>query len=107
MNAHLPHFAQANVAVEIQDGAIQVDAAIIGQGLGLEPPEVQSLIRAGMITSFCEQGIDNHAGRYRLTFFYKSRRLRLTIDEAGRVVRGSTIDFGDRPLPAGLRRRGD
>jgi hypothetical protein len=51
-------------------------------------------------------GIEDDAGRYRLIFFYKSRRLRLIIDEAGRVKR-STIEFGNRPLPARLHRRGE
>lgn len=96
---------QGNPAAEIGDGAIQVDATVVGQGLGLEPLEVQSLMREGAITSFCERGIEDDAGRYRLIFFYKSRRLRLIIDEAGRVIQRSTVEFGNRPLPARLHRR--
>ena len=106
MSARLPDAAEVSPAVEIEDGAIEVDASVVGQGLGLEPPDVRRLMRDGAITSFCERGIDDDAGRYRLTFFYKSQRLRLIVDEAGRIIRRSTIDFGDRPLPARLRRRG-
>lgn len=53
-------------------------------------------MREGAITSSCERGIVDDAGRYRLIFFYKSRRLRLIIDEAGRVIQRSTIEFGNR-----------
>jgi hypothetical protein len=79
--------------VEIQDGVIQVDASVVGQNLGLELFEVQKLLREGKLTSSCERGIDEDDGHYRLTFFYGGRRLRLIIDEAGRVIRRSLIDF--------------
>jgi len=39
----------------------------------------------------------------RLTFFLGGARFRIVVDAAGRVVRRSTIDFGQRPLPASLR----
>jgi hypothetical protein len=60
-------------------------------------------MREGAITSSCERGIEDDAGRYRLIFFYKSRRLRLIIDEAGRVIQRST-EFGNRPLRLHRRR---
>jgi Family of unknown function (DUF6522) len=80
--------------VEIQDGVIQVDASIIGQSLGLEPFEVQRLMREGKLTSSCERGVDQDHGRYRLTFFLGSRRLRLIVDEAGHIIQQSVIDPG-------------
>ena len=107
MNACLPSPASGQSAVAIQDGALEVDASIVGAGLGLEPQEVLSLIHSNAITSVCEHGIDDDAGRYRLTFFHKSRRLRLIVDGCGRVVRRSTIDFGDRPMPARMHRIGE
>ena len=84
--------------VEIQgDDTIQVDATIVGQSLGLEPLEVQRLMREGKLTSTCERGIDEDEGRYRLTFFHEGRRLRLIIDNAGRIIRRSLVDFGLLP----------
>ena len=80
--------------VEIQDGVIQVDASIVGKHLGLEPFEVQKLMREGKLTSSCERGVDEDEGHYRLTFFHGGRRLRLIIDNAGRIIRRSLIDFG-------------
>ena len=83
--------------VEIRDGFIQVHASIVGQGLGLEPLQVQRLMREGKLTSSCERGVDDDAGRYRLTFFHEGRRLRLVTDNTGRIIRRSLIDFGNRP----------
>jgi hypothetical protein len=93
--------------VEIQgDGTIQIDASLIGRDLGLEPFEVQSLMREGKLTSSCERGVDEDAGRYRLTFFHEIRRLWLIIDSTGRIIRRSLIDFGDHPPAARLHSRG-
>jgi Family of unknown function (DUF6522) len=80
--------------VEIQgDVTIQVDASLISESLGLEPFEVQRLMREGKLTSSCERGVDEDAGRYRLTFFHENRRLRLITDSTGRIIRRSLIDF--------------
>lgn len=84
---------------EINDGVIQVDASIIGQHLGLEPYEVQRLMREGKLTSSIERGVDEDEGRYRLTFFHGGRRLRLIIDGAGRIIRRSLVDFGAAARP--------
>jgi Family of unknown function (DUF6522) len=89
--------------IEFGDRAVLIDASILGEGLGLEASLVPVLMRKGAITSLCERGIDADAGRFRMTFFYKSRRLRLVVDAAGNILQRSTIDFGDRPLPDALR----
>jgi Family of unknown function (DUF6522) len=74
--------------VEIQgDGSVQIDASIIGRNLGLESLEVQRLMHKGKITSRCERGVDEDAGRYRLTFFHENRRLRLITDSNGWIIR--------------------
>jgi len=92
--------------VEFQDGAIQIDAELIADGFKLDPAAVPALLRDGAITSLCERGVGEDAGRYRLTFFHHHRRLRVVVDEAGRVVRQAVVDFGDRPLPAALHKPG-
>lgn len=90
--------------IEFEEGALKVDATIIGQCLGIEPARVPGLMREGKITSLCERGIDDDAGRYRLTFFYENVRFRLVVDEIGNVVQRSTIDFGARRLPSSMRK---
>lgn len=89
--------------IEFEDGAVQIDATIIGEGLGIEPSQVQARMREGKITSRYERGVDEDAGRQRITFFSDNRRLSLTVDDAGNVIQRSVVDFGERPAPPGLR----
>lgn len=96
-SAEKPGEGSAARTVEFSDDTFLVDAALIGELLRLPASEVPTLMREGKITSACERGTDEHAGEFRLTFFYRNRRARLSTDLAGRIVRRSTIDFGDRP----------
>jgi hypothetical protein len=88
--------------IEIGPGSLHICASVIAQGLALEPSRVQAMMRKGEITSLCERGVNEDAGRYRLTFFHKSRRFRLVVDGTGTVIQRSIVDFGDRPLPASI-----
>jgi hypothetical protein len=62
--------------VEFEEGTLRIDAAVIGQGLNVEPSLVQILMREGKITALCERGVDEDAGRYRMTFFHENGRFR-------------------------------
>lgn len=93
--------------VEITDGDILIDAALLGELLDVKPAEVPTLMRAHAITSFCERGVDAHQGQFRLSFFYRNRRARLSVDTSGDILRRSVIDFGQRPLPRALHRSGE
>jgi hypothetical protein len=88
--------------IEIGRDSLHINASVIAQGLALEPSRVQAMMRKGEITSLCERGVKEDAGRYRLTFFHKSRRFRLIVDGTGTVIQRSMVDFGDRPLPAAM-----
>ena len=90
--------------IEFREDTFVVDAAIIGELLHLPASSVQVLMRSGRITSACERGVDEHAGEFRLSFFCRSRRARLSTDIEGRILRKSAIDFGGRPIPGALRR---
>ncbi len=92
--------------VAIEDGNILIDGVLLGGLLGVAAEELPGLLRLGAITSVCEQGVDVHQGQYRLTFFYKSRRARLSVDEGGRILQRSFVDFGERSLPRAARRSG-
>lgn len=79
-------------AVEFIDDAFTIDAAVIAEGFALAPAIVQRRMREGKLTSRCERGMDEDAGRYRLTFFYNQRRFHLVVDEAGRILeRSATV----------------
>jgi hypothetical protein len=99
-----PQQGSMMAAIKFEDDEVQVDAAIIGKGLNVDPSVVQSLIREGKIASRHERGEGADAGRLRLTFFLGNRRFQVIVDDAGRIIRRSAVDFGDRALPRALRR---
>lgn len=92
--------------IEFNGETFLVNAALIGQLLHVSAERVPALMREGRITSACERGIDEHEGEFRLTFFYRNRRARLSTDSSGRLLRTSVIDFGDQPIPDALHRAG-
>lgn len=92
--------------IVFEQGDIQVDVSIISEGLGIDPELVQQQMRDGEITSLLERGVDEDAGRHRLTFFSKTRRFRLIVDDAGNEIKRSVVDFGEHPLPASARKPG-
>lgn len=97
---------QTMKSLEFEDGAIQIDATIVANGLGIVPTLFLERLREGKITSLCERGIDVDSGRYRLTFFSENRRVRIIADESGTIIQRSVIAFGDLPLPTSARRLG-
>lgn len=92
--------------VDITDEAIEVEASVIAEGLGLALPQFREAMRAGKITSVAERGTDEDLGRHRLTFFSGHRRFRLVVDQSGKVIQRSALDFGDMPLPKSVRQPG-
>jgi hypothetical protein len=92
--------------VEFENGAVQIDAAIVADGLGLALPRLQREMRAGNITSFAERGIDADFGRHRLTFFSAHRRFRVVVDATGAIIQRSAVDFGDSLLPKSVHKPG-
>ena len=92
-----------STSVELRPSEIQIDAGVIAGPLGVNPSAVCELMRSGDLTSLCERGVGEDQGRFRLTFFYRGKRLRVTVDQQGRIIGRSSIDFGERPLPARLR----
>ena len=92
--------------IEFENGAVQIDAAIVAEGLGLAPSLLQQEMRAGRITSVAERGIDEDRGRHRLSFFSEHRRFRIVVDETGAILQRSAVDFGDLALPKSVRKAG-
>jgi hypothetical protein len=92
--------------IEFADGAVQIDASIIAEGLGIALPRLKAGMRAGTITSRSERGIDADQGRHRLTFFSEHRRFRVVVDASGTIIQRSALDFGDSLLPKSVRKPG-
>lgn len=87
-------------AVSISETGITVDAALVAQGFGVSEAKLRSLMRAGTITSRCETGTCEDAGRTRLNFIYGNRVLRLTVDADGNLMEPARIDYVGTPLLA-------
>lgn len=81
----------------------EVDAAAIAIGFGIEAASVPDLMRTGAITGRLCEGVGEDAGHWLCVFFFRNARLNLVVDASGRALRRSTIDFGERPLPASMR----
>lgn len=64
---------------------IEIDAALVAPRLGLRVAEFRQLMEQRRITVLCERGVGEDAGRYRASFYYADRRVRLVVDAAGRV----------------------
>lgn len=85
--------------VSVTAGGFEVDASLIAAAFGMDMEMVRDKMRAGEITSLCETGVDDDAGRFRLTFRHGARSFRLTVDGAGRVI--SRARFDGRPPARG------
>jgi hypothetical protein len=82
-----------------EEGAVQIDASIVADGLGIALPLLREGMRAGKITSLSEQGIDADKGRHRLTFFSENRRFQIVVDESGSSIQRSTLEYGKTAAP--------
>ncbi|SFA68729.1 hypothetical protein SAMN05421688_0024 [Poseidonocella pacifica] len=72
------------------DGFV-IDAEIVGTAFELPPADVPAKLRTGEITSRCETGVDEDAGRWRLTLYFNGRALRLVVDESGAIQSRATF----------------
>lgn len=78
------------IPISLQGGphapSIEVDAARIAPGLGLEVAAFRRLMADRKITVLCERGTGEDAGRWRASFYFDGRRVRLVVDAGGHVL---------------------
>jgi len=86
--------------VTISAEGFTVEAGLLGAAFRLDPAIISERLRSGEITSQCETGVDEDAGRWRLTFYHAGKALRLVVDRKGTILSRSTF-------PAHLPRPGD
>jgi hypothetical protein len=72
--------------VEVNADGYIVDASLLADAFSLHTSEVKAQMRNGRITSFSERGEGEDKGRWRLTFHFGARALRLTISEDGTIL---------------------
>ena len=78
--------------VSIVDGNITIDAEALAPKLGLSVDALKERMAKGLVTSIAETGLDEDAGRTRLTFRYRARVWRIVVEPDGTLV--------DDPAPA-------
>ncbi|MDO5647121.1 DUF6522 family protein [Paracoccus sp. (in: a-proteobacteria)] len=71
-----------------------VDPGILARVFDLTPDQVRAKMQGGDITSRCEQGQGDDAGRWRLTFYYAGRACRVVVDDQGAVITQSSFPVG-------------
>ena len=74
------------VAITIADGEITVDAGRLAPKLGLSAEAMKSEMRKGNVSSVAEAGINEDAGRTRLTFRYRTRAWTVLVEPDGTVI---------------------
>jgi hypothetical protein len=75
--------------IELADGHVALEATLIAADFGLDAPGVLEAMRTGRLTCVWERGVDNDAGRFRVTFFHGNRQLRLIVDATGQILERS------------------
>ncbi len=65
---------------------VEIDAALVADGLGLEVDAFRQLMEQRKISVLCERGTGEDAGLYRATFYHGQRRLRMVVDASGTPV---------------------
>ena len=71
------------LTITIADGEITVDAELLAPKLGLSAEALKAEMRKGNVESVAETGIDEDAGRTRVTFRYRTRAWTGVVDADG------------------------
>lgn len=73
--------------VRLYNGDITIDAEVLAPNLGLSVEALRANMAKGLVTSIAETGVDEDAGRTRLTFRYRTRVWRLVMDADGTLTK--------------------
>jgi hypothetical protein len=68
--------------------SIEIEGSVVARALGLDVGVFKQLMTDRKITTLCERGTGTDSGRYRVSFYYGNRRVRLVLDEDGRELSG-------------------
>ncbi|WP_193175294.1 DUF6522 family protein [Oricola nitratireducens] len=92
-------------SIEHKAGDFVIDAALLADAFRLSQDEIKTRMRNGTITSRCDAGVDEDAGRWRLTFHHGNRACRFIIDEEGAVLQKATFPIRPRQRNPAARLR--
>jgi hypothetical protein len=85
--------------ITFTEQAIEIDAALVARGLRMDPEALRVALREGRVTRTIEKGEGEDLGRYRVTFYAPTRRLRLLFTAQGVILQTSSADYSRRPRP--------
>lgn len=88
--------------IEREGEGFTIPASLLTEAFGLTEAEVRDAMRAGVLTSRCEAGLDADAGTWRLTFLFRGWTLRLTVDDGGKVLKRVFFPVRSRMARPGL-----
>ena len=77
--------------VERDGDGFVVDATILSVAFGRPATEIRASMQDGSITSRCEAGVGEDAGRWRLTFHHGGRACRFIVDAGGHILTRATF----------------
>lgn len=83
--------------VERKAGDFVIDAVLLVDAFGLSQDEIRERMKDSRITSRCEVGVGDDAGRWRLTFHHEDRACRFIVDEAGSILKRATFPIRTPP----------
>lgn len=83
------------------DQSIEIDAALVAKGLRIEPEALRAALRDGSVTHTVEKGEGEDAGRYSVTFYSVTRRLRVLFTASGEILQTSSVAYSRKPRPPG------
>ena len=86
--------------ITFADQMIEIDANLVAKGLRMDPDALRVALQDGSVTRIVEKGEGEDAGRFRVTFFSPTCRLRLLFTAEGVILQTSTVDYSRKPRPA-------
>ena len=101
----------ASSAVTIEDGEITIAADLLAPKLGLSVEALKAELCRSYVYSVGERGIDEDAGRTRLTFRYRNRSWTVVVEPDGTLVETpartskASPAYNDRVSPLDLVRK--
>lgn len=75
--------------VNPQAPSIEVDGTLVARGLGLEVGTFRELMDSQQVTVLCERGTGEDEGLVRASFYYDGKRVRLVLDQDGKVLQAT------------------
>ena len=76
----------SRTAIQLGDNQVTIDAEALAPKLGLTVEALKENMARGHVMGVVETGMDEDAGRVRLTFRYGTRVWRIVIEPDGRLI---------------------